>query len=98
MLSYWIKVIYYFKQFIFVYVSKNLLPNYKDNFGQVTCFDNFSNQRYRVVNLIDNQRYVCSKNSKIQSALDNWRKYTTYGTGHSVNANGDAYMAIALTY
>ena len=69
-----------------------------DNFGQVTCFDNFSNQRHKVYSLAETERYVCSKNTKVAGALDNWKKYTMYGTGHSVNANGDAFMAIALTY
>ncbi len=78
---------------IFFYFQK-----YIDNFGQVTYFDNFSNQRYKIVNTIDDQRYVCSKNSKIQISIDNWKKYTTYGTGHSGNAKGDDFMAIALTY
>ena len=69
-----------------------------DNFGQVTCFDNFSNQRHKVYSLAETERYVCSKNTKVAGALDNWKKYTMYGTGHSVNANGDAFMAIALNY
>ena len=69
-----------------------------DNFGQVTCFDNFSNTVHKVVDLVDNIRYACSKNNNNKVMLDMWRKYTTYGTGHAVNANGDAFMAIALTF
>jgi len=68
------------------------------NFGQVTCFDNFSNTVHKVVDLVDNIRYACSKNNNNKVMLDMWRKYTTYGTGHAVNANGDAFMAIALTF
>jgi len=70
----------------------------ENNFGQVTCFDNFSNQRHKVYSLVESQRYGCSKNTKVVGALDNWKKYTVYGTGHSVNSNGDVFMAIALTY
>jgi hypothetical protein len=69
-----------------------------DNFGQVTCFDNFSNQKHKIVNLIDNQRYACSKNSNVPQAVSNWKKYNVYGTGHAVTTNGDAFMAIALSF
>ena len=67
-------------------------------FWSSNLFDNFSNQRYKILNTIDDQRYVCSKNSKIKISIGNWKKYTTYGTGHSGNAKGDDFMAIALTY
>jgi len=69
-----------------------------NNFGQVTCFDNFSNQKHKIVNLIDNQRYACSKNSNVPQAVSNWKKYNVYGTGHAVTSNGDAFMAIALSF
>jgi hypothetical protein len=69
-----------------------------NNFGQVTCFDNFSNQKHKIVNLIDNQRYACSKNSGVPQAVSNWKKYNVYGTGHAVTPNGDAFMAIALSF
>jgi len=69
-----------------------------NNFGQVTCFDNFSNQKHKIVNLIDNQRYACSKNSNVPQAVSNWKKYNVYGTGHAVTTNGDAFMAIALSF
>ena len=76
----------------------NCLFFFKDNFGQVTCFDNFSNQKHRLFNLIDNQRYACSKNSGVPQAVSNWKKYNVYGTGHAVTPNGDAFMAIALSF
>ena len=70
-----------------------------DNFGQITCFDNFSNQKHKIINLIDNYRYACSKNSNVPQAVSNWKKYNVYGTGHAVNSNnGDAFMAIALSF
>ena len=47
--------------------------------------------------MIDNERYICSKNSKNKQLIENWKKYSTYGTGHSFNSNGDAFMTIALT-
>jgi len=68
----------------------------ENNFGQITCFDNFSNIKHRVVNIIDNERYICSKNSKNKEVLENWKTYTSYGTGHAVTENGDAFMVIAL--
>lgn len=53
---------------------------------------------HQVVDLIENKRYICSKNSNIKVITENWKKYTTYGTGHAVTADGDAFIAIALTY
>ncbi|RNA23308.1 hypothetical protein BpHYR1_001166 [Brachionus plicatilis] len=68
-----------------------------NNFGQVTCFDNFSNLQHRVAKLIDNERYICSKNSRNKVALETWKKYDSFGTGHAITPNGDAFMAIALS-
>lgn len=69
-----------------------------NDFSQITCFDNFSNQKHKIARLIDNERYICSKNSKIRSVFDNWKRYTTYGTGYALSANGDAVMTIALSF
>ena len=69
---------------------------FKNNFGQVTCFDNFSNRKHKLVNLIENQRYACSKTSNIPQAVSNWKKIKC--TGHAVASNDDAYMAIALSF
>ncbi|CAF1105793.1 unnamed protein product, partial [Brachionus calyciflorus] len=69
----------------------------ENNFGQITCFDNFSNVKHRVASIIENQRYICSKNSRSKLLIENWKKYSSYGTGHSFNSNGDTFMTIALT-
>lgn len=63
----------------------------------MTCFDNFSNLQHRVARLIDNERYICSKNSRNKVALETWKKYDSFGTGHAITPNGDAFMAIALS-
>jgi len=68
------------------------------NFGQITCFDNFSNQKHKIVNIIDNKRYICSKNSQVKNAVENWKKYNIYGTGYAVSKDGDHFMAIALSF
>lgn len=47
--------------------------------------------------MIDNERYICSKNSKNKRLIENWKKYSSYGTGHAFNSRGDAFMTIALT-
>lgn len=47
--------------------------------------------------MIDNERYICSKNSKNKQLIEKWKKYSTYGTGHAFNSNGDAFMTIALS-
>ena len=47
--------------------------------------------------MIDNERYVCSKNSRSKVLIDKWKKYASYGTGQSFNSNGDAFMTIALS-
>ncbi|CAF0726704.1 unnamed protein product [Brachionus calyciflorus] len=69
----------------------------ENNFGQVTCFDNFSNVKHRVANIIDNERYICSKNSKSKELIEKWKKYSSYGTGQSFNSNGDSFLTIALS-
>lgn len=47
--------------------------------------------------MIDNERYICSKNSKNKQLMEKWKQYSSYGTGHAFNSNGDAFMTIALT-
>jgi hypothetical protein len=71
----------------------------ENNFGQLTCFDNFSNQKYpvREITEIDNYRYSCSINSGRTRAVENWKKYDSFGTGVAYNNRGDTYHIFTLT-
>lgn len=70
------------------------------NFGKLTCFDNYSNQKYPVrqyPNEVDNFRYSCSLNSGRNRNIQNWKKFNAYGSAVAYNKQGDTYHIFALT-
>ncbi len=77
--------------------SLKILIIKKVAFGKLACFDNFSNERARVVSLLeknyDSNLRLCSRAVK-----DNWRKFDSFGGGLSYDdASGDFVAVFAIS-
>ena len=68
------------------------------NTYQIVCFNNFSDQKHKIIYQSDSLHYACSRSVNEPKAERYWKKYNVYGVSQSVATNGDVNLAIAMSF
>jgi len=78
------------------YVGKTTVKDFvvdsPQDVGSTVCYDNFTNQKATVYQLLEKYGQLCNK-----GALDAWKKFEATGNGIAFNANGDIYQVSAFS-